>query len=266
MNKRQQKEFLEDKWKMLHQHFDQFCQHQNPVDIHQMRVFTKKIHSFVKYCSHILPNTDLVKVFKPVRKIFKHAGIIREAQIHLLNFEKIGLTNEKLENKLKNLIQKETRNFILQEKKYGKLLQKAEEDFYKQLIPISNSQSKRFFKDYILASELILNKKRYIPHLHDSRKYLKSIHHITELTGKEVGKKNEINITYLGGLTEKIGNWHDLHQTQLWLKGKKMDSISKKALTQNIEDILLQIDSSKDNFKEKILIVSSTSHQVAQEQ
>jgi CHAD domain-containing protein len=264
LNKHQQKEFLEDKWKMLHQHFDQFCQHQNPVDIHQMRVFTKKIHSFVKYYSHILPNTDLVKVFKPVREIFKHAGIIREAQIHLLNFEKIGLTNDKLEKRLKDLIQKEIQKFLLREKKYRKLLQTAEEDFYKELIPISNSQSKKFYKDYIFSSQLIFNKKKYIPHLHDSRKNLKSILHITELTGKGVGKRQEVNVEYLVGLTEKIGNWHDLHQTQLWLKGKKIDSMAKKSLDQNINEILLQIDRLKGDFKKQILQISATESQIAQ--
>lgn len=264
MNKRKQKEFLEEKWRMLLRHFNQFCQLQNPVDIHQMRVFTKKIHSFVKFYSHSFPHSNLPKNFRPVKKIFKQAGVIREAQIHLLDFEKIGLKNEKLENRLKNLIQKETRNFVLKEKKYRKILLNAEEDFYKELTPISNNKSKKFYKDYILASKLIFNKKRYIPHLHDSRKNLKSIMHITELTGKEVSKKSEINVEYLGGLTEKIGNWHDLHQTQLWLKGKKIDSISKKTLIQNIEDLLLQIDSSKEGFKDKILQPSLTNPQIVQ--
>lgn len=249
---------------MLLQHFDQFCQHQNPVDIHQMRVFTKKIHSFVKFHSQVFPKSKLPEIFKPVRKIFKHGGLIREAQIHLLIFEKIGLTNEKLEKRLKDLIQKETQKFVRRERKYRKLLQKAEEDFNKELTPISNSQSKEFYKDYILASQLIFNRKKYIPHLHDSRKNLKSIIHITELTGKGVGKKQELNVEYLGGLTEKIGNWHDLHQTQLWLKGKKIDGIARKSLDQNIEEILLQIDTLKDGFKKQILQNSTTESQIAQ--
>ncbi|WP_373521633.1 CHAD domain-containing protein [Aquiflexum sp.] len=266
MNTRIQKEFLEERWGMLHKHFNQFCQDKNPVDIHQMRVFTKKIHSFVKFHSHAFPNSEVVEIFKPVREIFKHAGIIREAQIHLLNFELVGLTNEKLKNQLKNLIQKETEKFVHKEKKYQKLLQKAEKDFYKELTPISKSQSGRFYKDYILASQLIFKKKKFIPHLHDSRKNLKSILHITELTGKGISQKKEVNVEYLGELTEKTGNWHDLHQTQLWLKGKKIDGISRKTLNQNIEDILIQIDSSKEGFKEKILRVSSTESQIVQEQ
>ncbi|WP_373496647.1 CHAD domain-containing protein [Aquiflexum sp.] len=266
MNKRKQKEFLEDRWKMLQQHFDQFCQHQNPVDIHQMRVFTKKIHSFVKFHSHAFPDSDLVRIFKPVREIFKHAGVIREAQIHLLNFEIVGLANGKLQNRLENLIQKETDKFVQKEKKYRKILQKAEEDFYKELTPIPISHSKRFYKDYILDTQLIFNKKKYIPHLHDSRKNLKSILHISELTGNGVSQKKEVNVEYLGGLTEKIGNWHDLHQTQLWLKGKKIDGFSRNTLYQNIVDILIQIDTSKDGFKEKILRVSSTESQIVQEQ
>ena len=74
---------------MLLQHFNQFCEHQNPVDIHQFRVYTKKIHSFVKFHSQVF-KSKLQEIFKPVRKIFKHGEIIREAQIHLLNFEKSG--------------------------------------------------------------------------------------------------------------------------------------------------------------------------------
>jgi CHAD domain-containing protein len=254
LNKRRQKEFLEERWRILHQHFNQFCQHQNPVDIHQFRVYTKKIHSFVKFHSQVFPKSSLPEIFKPVRKIFKHGGIIREAQIHLLNFEKIGLSNEKLETQLKDLIQKETDKFILREKKYRKSLQGVEEDFYKELSSISKSQSKNFYKEFILGSQLIFDKKRYIPRLHDSRKNLKSILHISELTGKGIVQKKELNVEYIGELTEKIGNWHDLHQTQLWLKGKKIDSKSKKTLQLQIEEILLQVEASKKDFDEKILV------------
>lgn len=240
---------------MLHQHFDQFCQHQNPVDIHQMRVFTKKIHSFVKFHTHTFPEEGLLEIFKPVRKIFKHAGIIREAQIHLLNFEKVGIKNEKLEKRLNNLIQKETQNFILKEKKYRVFLLKAEEDFYKELIPISKSHSNRFYRDFFRAPIRIFGKKKYGSHLHDARKNLKSIMHMTELTGKGVNQRKEVHVEYLAELTEKIGNWHDLHQTQLWLKGRKVDANSKNSLNENIEEILLQIASLKEGFAEKIFLV-----------
>ena len=242
---------------MLHQHFNQFCQHQNPVDIHQMRVFTKKIHSFVKFHSSTFSDSRLPKIFKPVRKIFKHGGIIREAQIHLLNFEKIGLSNDKLETQLKDLIQKETDKFKLREKKYRKSLQIAEIDFYNQLSSTSKPQSKSFFKEFLLGSQHILNKKRYIPHLHDSRKNLKSIIHIAELAGKDISQKRELNLEYIVALTEKIGIWHDLHQTQLWLKGKKIDSKSKKTLQQQIEEIILQIDTLKKEFDGKIVVTHS---------
>lgn len=257
MNKAKQKEFLEERWGMLLQHFNQFCEHQNPVDIHQFRVYTKKIHSFVKFHSQVFPKSKLQDIFKPVRKIFKHGGIIREAQIHLLNFEKIGLSHEKLKSQLKDLILKETEKFVQREKKYRKLLQKAEEDFYKELFSISKSQSKSFYNEFILGSQLIFIKKRYIPHLHDSRKYLKSILHLSELTGKGIVQKKELNAEYIGELTEKIGNWHDLHQTQLWLKGRKIDSVSKKALQQQIDDILFQIDIFKNDFDKKILLNST---------
>ena len=257
MNKRIQKEFLQERWEFLHRHFSQFCQHQNPVDIHQMRVFTKKIHSYVKFHIQVFPKSKLPEIFKPVRKIFKHGGIIREAQIHLLNFEKVGLNNEKLKTLLKDLIKKETDKFVKREKKYKKLLQRAEENFYKELSPISKSQSRNFYKEFILGSQLIFDKKRYIPHLHDSRKNLKSILHISELTGKGIVQKKELNAEYIGELTEKIGNWHDLHQTQLWLKGRKIDSKSKKTLQLQIEEIQLQIETSKKDFDEKILVNNS---------
>src|SRR4051794_36369461 len=69
-------------WKKMQQEFKEFTHFRDPEKLHRFRVQVKKIKSFLTLLETDEKNKQLLKKFKPVKKIFKSAGIIRDAFLH----------------------------------------------------------------------------------------------------------------------------------------------------------------------------------------
>lgn len=259
LKKKDQKKYVEERWKNMQQHFFLFCHYQDPNALHQMRVMIKKIHSLVKLYTFTFPEKNELKlIFKPVRKIFKNAGIIRESQIHLLNLEKTGIRNEQLEIRLNEIIRVETEKFLKRQKKYGKILENQLAEFQKEISPITKKQSRLFVNANLKYAFTNLQRKKHLSQLHESRKSLKSILHLSELFIPETQSKKILNMEYLTQLTETLGNWHDLYKTEVWLEENMGGSIFKEPLLNAIKESKDLIDEAKSNFKGKVFKTSSS--------
>jgi CHAD domain-containing protein len=259
LKKKDQKKYVEERWKNMQQHFFLFCHEQDPTALHQMRVMIKKIHSLVKLHTFTFPEKrELKLIFKPVRKIFKNAGIIRESQLHLLNLEKTGIRNEQLEIRLNEIIRIETEKFLKRQKKYGKILDRQLAEFQKEISPITKKQFRLFVNVNLKYAFTNLQRKKHSAQLHESRKSLKSILHLSELFIPETHGKKILNIEYLTKLAEKIGGWHDLYKTDVWLEENMNGAIFKKPLLIAIKESLDLIDEAKSNFKEQVFKTSSS--------
>lgn len=259
MKKKDQKTYVEERWKNMQQHFFLFCHEQDPTALHQMRVMIKRIHSLVKLYTFTFPEKSKLKmIFKPVRNIFKNAGIIREAQIHLLNLEKIGIKDEQVEIRLNEIIRIETEKFLKQQKKYSKILDHKLAEFQKELSPITKKQFRLFVNANLGYALTNLQRKKHFSQLHESRKSLKSIMHLSELFIPENQGKKILNMEYLTQLTEKIGNWHDLYKTDVWLEENINSPLSKEPLIISIKESMHLIDDAKSNFRGKVYKNSSS--------
>src|SRR3954451_14696788 len=82
MKKKDAYKHLNKLWKKMQQEFKEFTRSQDPEKLHRFRVQVKKIKSFLTLLETGEKNKQLLKKFKPVKKIFKSAGIIRDAFLH----------------------------------------------------------------------------------------------------------------------------------------------------------------------------------------
>src|SRR3954451_5382965 len=83
MKKKDAYKHLNKLWKKMQQEFKEFTRSQDPEKLHRFRVQVKKIRSFLTLLENDRKNKQLLKQFKPVKKIFKTAGIIRDASLHV---------------------------------------------------------------------------------------------------------------------------------------------------------------------------------------
>src|SRR3954447_2348284 len=82
MKKKEAYKHLNKLWKKMQQEFKKFTCSDDPEKLHRFRVQVKKIRSFLTLLETNEKNKELLKKFKPVKKIFKSAGIIRDAFLH----------------------------------------------------------------------------------------------------------------------------------------------------------------------------------------
>src|SRR4051794_6401150 len=82
MTKKEEYKHLDKLWKKMQCSFKEFTNSKDPEKLHRFRVQVKKIKSFLTLLESDKRNEQLLKKFKPVKKIFKSAGVIRDAILH----------------------------------------------------------------------------------------------------------------------------------------------------------------------------------------
>src|SRR5437763_7528722 len=83
MKKKTAYKHLDKLWKKMRKHFKKFTRTEDAGELHRFRVQVKKIRSFLSLLETDKKNQQLLKTFKPVKKIFKTAGVIRDASLHV---------------------------------------------------------------------------------------------------------------------------------------------------------------------------------------
>ena len=94
MKRKIEKAYLNQLWQLMLNNFDEFVATGQQENIHQFRVSVKKLRAFFVLLDDSLSQNKLSKIFKPVRKIFRHAGEIREAYLNLQMSSRYNMNNE----------------------------------------------------------------------------------------------------------------------------------------------------------------------------
>jgi len=163
-----------------------------------------------------------------------------------------------VEIQLNEIIKIETEKFLKHQKKYSKILDHKLAEFLNELAPITKKQFRLYVNANLGYALTNLQRKKHSSQLHESRKSLKSILHLSELFIPENQGKKVLNMEYLTQLAEKIGNWHDLYKTDVWLEENMNGPIFKEPLLISIKESMHIIDEAKSNFKEQVFKTSSS--------
>src|SRR5579872_4755604 len=97
MKKKEEVKFLDKEWKEMSSRLKAFLESGDQEELHQFRVQIKKLRAMLYLFEHTSRQHGIAKEFKPVRKIFKHAGQIRDAHINLQLSSRYVLKNESFE-------------------------------------------------------------------------------------------------------------------------------------------------------------------------
>lgn len=208
LSRKIQKKYYKKRWKAFQKHLRGFFDTMNPEELHEVRVEIKKLRALLLLYKHS-GHKKIAKNFKPVKKIFKSAGLVRGAHVNLQLIEKYNLNNEEFRNEQVRILVHRTgefcekRNDFLKEAKkvYKKILPEIHSIKSKDVLRIYSKQEKKIshlFSEYNSADEL-----------HSCRKKIKFLLYVYQFLPKRISDKLNINAKYLDHLQESLGKWHD---------------------------------------------------------
>lgn len=214
--------------------------------IHDFRVEIKKLKAFTNLIGYNVPDPAACKIPKPLTKLYKALGSLREWQIQKQNIVKAAgeLQFEKPLNYLHKIsretdaCQRRVRSLIQRVPDSKKMAERIKNNGPDDLSPASIT---RFIQTKIQkVQELLQNGNKDDESMHDMRKKIKDVQYI--LSG--LAKTGEIDkasapLESVQQVSTLLGDFHDLCTTQLLLKKElniNRKETDEKKLLRKIKD------------------------------
>lgn len=250
MKKKEEAKYLDKEWKAMNTHLANFLETSDQEALHKFRVQIKKIRAMLSLFEATSNQTGLLKVFKPVRKVFKHAGTIRDAHMNLQLGEIYEIKNEAFTSSQQRIIEEGTIEFGQNGKKFIKDIKQAYKLLKKQLPGIENHAITDYYKKQLRSIATNLAVSGFTEDMHTNRKLIKILVYNYKLAEKALNGSISFNTTYLDKLQEAIGKWHDnivaeqlfsstdLNDKPVVSKIKRKNAGIKRTITSLAEDFM----------------------------
>lgn len=243
-------------WERIEENIENFLQSQDQRALHQFRINVKKLKSLLVLLQSGRKNKKLLNHFKPVRKIFRKAGHIRNAYINFQLSHRFKLNNEQVEHDQQLIAENGIREFCSQGKEYVKELKKSRKKISKAMHPVSNPAIRKFYKNTLGDISSFLAHPVFNERLHHCRKQMKYLLHNYKPAGEALKSALPLNPDYLNKLQESIGKWHDnILAIELVSSGATGGPQAEKLHNQN-KKLQEKILASTKDFKKKVSAAS----------
>jgi CHAD domain-containing protein len=209
MKKKDEKAHFNDQWEQMLTHFKAFIKTDDQEELHLFRVQVKKLRAMLELLDADSPKHYLSKDFKPVRKIFKHCGEIRNAYIHLQLGVRYQFKNEEFLMGQLHEIEKGTSEVKELGRKYLKTIKIANDKIDDDLKSVDNDVIVKFYKTKLVQISAALANLQFNDELHNARKQIKTLIYNRKIARNALEGKLEIDNNYLDKLQGRIGDWHD---------------------------------------------------------
>jgi CHAD domain-containing protein len=209
MKKREEKAYLDKHWKKMQQHFESFIHGQDQEELHQFRVQVKKIRSFLTLLEERKKNDHLQKTFKPVKKVFKCAGVIRDAYLHQQQAREHHISSARFYKEQDAIQQAATHDLLDEGRRHLRRMKKAKQNLRKQLHAVSADNIKAFYQSQLDSTRSLLQQHGFTEQLHDGRKMLKHLMYNQHTVQNGIAEDLHLNFSYIDDLQNVLGQWHD---------------------------------------------------------
>jgi CHAD domain-containing protein len=209
MKRKIEKAYFNELWHELTASLEDFLKGGDQEKLHKFRVQVKKLRALLTLIDVALSQKKLSKIFKPVRKIFKHGGLIREAYINIQLSSHYNLKNDEFIQDQVNEMENAAAGFRENGKKYLKVIKTIHGELEGALEAIADEQVNEFYKDQLEQIAATLGSNEFSDALHDCRKRIKTLIYNRKVAGKALEGNLDLNNDYLDKLQDQIGNWHD---------------------------------------------------------
>ena len=209
MKRKAEKTHFNTLWAVMTASLEDFLKTSDQEKLHQFRVQVKKLRAFLMLVDAALSQNALSKQFKPVRKVFKDGGKIREAYINLQLGSHYKLANEEFILNQVNDMDREINDFRANAKRYRKVIKAAHDELEDGLETIDDDRIGEFYREQLEQIAMVLNDHQFDEALHDCRKKIKVLVYNRKIADKALDGNLDLDNTYLDKLQGRIGDWHD---------------------------------------------------------
>jgi len=209
MKKKEEAKYLDKEWVAMDTHLKNFLKTGDQEELHKFRVQIKKLRAMFILFGDTSNQPGLLKEFKPVRKVFKYAGTIRDAHTNLQLSEVYGIKNEAFETGQQKIIAEGIAQFQSNGKKFTKTISDAYKQLKKHLPAVNNSSIAAYYKRQLREIATNLAVSGFTEDMHTNRKLIKILVYNYKLSEKALNGSLSFNKEYLDKLQETIGKWHD---------------------------------------------------------
>jgi CHAD domain-containing protein len=226
-----------------------FCTNKKPDDLHRLRVTIKRINALFDLFSSTQKSFRRKKNYKPYRTIFKAAGRIREAQLHIHSLKKkdkriIAPFQEIILMETRALVSNRPANIKAIENIAAKIEKTAKRVTKKEVAHYLQKEKQKLLKNMVAVSAPA--------QLHPLRKKLKRLLYNYELA-EETNAQKEANLLHnLDMLQHDIGLWHDKVVLLKQLEGSPHLSSSTRSIKKSAEKKLMEIEAGLSLLKKQL--------------
>ncbi|HTK22430.1 MAG TPA: CHAD domain-containing protein [Mucilaginibacter sp.] len=209
MKRKKEKIYFNDQWEEMTDHLKKFIESGAQEELHLFRVQVKKLRAMLELLDTNSTKHPLQKDFKPVRKIFKRCGEIRNAFINLQYGQRFQFKNEDFFMNHLYEIEKGTQEVKELGKEYLKTIKAAYNDIGDDLESVGNKDIVQFYKTKLYNIASSLDNLQFTDELHTTRKHIKTLMYNRKIAHDALDGKLQISNDYLDKLQTMIGDWHD---------------------------------------------------------
>ena len=214
LKKSKQRRYLAKKDKQWQQELEAYGHSRDPEAIHRLRLAVKKIKAFAQFSS-ACSGRDTMKDFNLLKKMYRQAGVIRDAGNHLYLLEQAHPAPAFLKQEQEQLRQDAAESFINHIGTYRKKGKKAARRMLTDVRTIRLGCVKDWYAAELIKIAILLNASG--DELHQARKEIKSLLYMLSLLPSRLVKELRLDRDYLDKLQDAIGQWHDaLIVTTAW--------------------------------------------------
>lgn len=258
MKKSEEVRYFDKVWAQMNLHLANFLETGNQQELHGYRVQIKKLKALINLLENADSQTTLNKLFKPVAKLFKKAGKVREAYVNLLLTEQFKINNQIFELEQQKIIDEGIESFRLDGKKFLKDIKEAHKLLTKSLPKIKNSTIAAYYKNQLEQIAKNLEFISFSEEMHQNRKQIKLLVYNHKLVKNALTKQLYLNEEYLDKLQETIGKWHDnVIAAQLFSSTELNEANVVKLINRKNAPVKKSIKSMATDFIKKATIVKS---------
>jgi CHAD domain-containing protein len=206
MKSKQQIKYFDQEWGDMKSYLKSFLKKGDQEDLHRFRVQIKKIRSFITLADSD-EHVTLAKYFKPVKSIFKQAGIIRDAFNNLELAKKYNMQQDEFILAQKKIMEDAANDFKLAGDKHLEKIKLAHTDILEKIEPISNLHITLFYENQLNQIANNLAEVKFDDTLHHARAQVKVLIYNYQLVQPIL--ETAFNEDYLQNVQTAIGDWHD---------------------------------------------------------
>jgi CHAD domain-containing protein len=209
MKKKEEEKYFDKEWKEMNAHLQHFLATGDQEALHRFRVQIKKLKAMLSLFGDTSRKPDLLRGFKPIKKIFRSAGNIRDAHTNLQLSETYAIKNEIFETDQHRIIDEGTNEFQFNGRKYIKDIKETYKQIKKRLPHVKDKAIADYYQEHLRHIATNFAVSGFTEDMHTNRKLIKILVYNHKIAEKALNGSLPFNTSYLDKLQEAIGKWHD---------------------------------------------------------